>query len=488
MLRSATPNSPCLASPRRARLTRAAMARGRRGIDLVAALAAAALLLAGSAPAGLAQAPLGSVWPVLAAAVVLLVGLRIAGCYCTDTHRQTRPGDDGALMRAAMGLGGGLAACLGLALVLGATDASALRILATPLGVIGAVLAASHGLGLALAAILARAGLFAEPVVIVGASPRAQGLIERAARGRDLDVLAIFDDRAARRPQALAGVPVVGGVEALLEWPRLPEASRIVIALDGATRARTEDLLARLRTLPNQVVMLVDLDGLGRSAAALSSLAGAPVAGLSGAAPDLGRAAAKRAQDLVVGALLLVAFAPLMALIALAVKLQDGGPVFFRQDRHGFNNRIIRVWKFRSMHVAAAETRIRAQVVAGDPRVTSLGRFLRRTSLDELPQLFNVLAGEMSLVGPRPHAVGMRTGEVESHRLVADYSHRHRMKPGLTGWAQVNGSRGPMHTAAEVRQRIALDLEYIDRQSLWFDLWIMLCTAPALLGDARRTR
>jgi lipopolysaccharide/colanic/teichoic acid biosynthesis glycosyltransferase len=132
--------------------------------------------------------------------------------------------------------------------------------------------------------------------------------------------------------------------------------------------------------------------------------------------------------------------------------------------------------------------RIQNQVQPADPRVTRIGRFLRRSSLDELPQLFNVLAGDMSIVGPRPHAVGMRTGEVESHLLVAEYAHRHRVKPGITGWAQIHGSRGPVNTPEDVRERVRLDIEYIDRASLWLDLLIILRTAPSLLGDARRPR
>ena len=120
--------------------------------------------------------------------------------------------------------------------------------------------------------------------------------------------------------------------------------------------------------------------------------------------------------------------------------------------------------------------------------VTRVGRFIRATSLDELPQIFNVLSGEMSLVGPRPHAIGMKTGETESARLVAEYAHRHRIKPGMTGWAAVNGSRGPLHCEAEVRRRVQLDLDYVERQSFWLDLRILLVTIPVLLGDRTAVR
>jgi lipopolysaccharide/colanic/teichoic acid biosynthesis glycosyltransferase len=146
------------------------------------------------------------------------------------------------------------------------------------------------------------------------------------------------------------------------------------------------------------------------------------------------------------------------------------------------------VWKFRSMRHEAADATASRQVSAGDDRVTRVGRFIRATSLDELPQLFNVMTGEMSLVGPRPHAIGMKTGETESARLVAEYAHRHRIKPGMTGWAAVKGSRGPLHDATDVRRRVQLDLDYVERQSLWLDLRILLVTLPVLLGDRAAVR
>jgi lipopolysaccharide/colanic/teichoic acid biosynthesis glycosyltransferase len=175
-----------------------------------------------------------------------------------------------------------------------------------------------------------------------------------------------------------------------------------------------------------------------------------------------------------------------MLAIAVAVKLDSSGPVLYRQRRHGFNNRVITILKFRTMrHDPGAPLR---QVVQDDPRVTRIGRLLRLTSLDELPQLINVLRGEMSLVGPRPHAVGMKAAERELDDIIAEYAHRHRVKPGITGWAQINGSRGPVDTPAAVRKRVRMDLEYVSRASLWFDLQILARTAPALLGDGKATR
>ena len=181
--------------------------------------------------------------------------------------------------------------------------------------------------------------------------------------------------------------------------------------------------------LPNEVSLLFDIDG--QTEPARPCPPGADAAAAAVRPPDdPSRLFAKRVQDLVLGSLALLAAAPLMLLIAMAVKLDSPGPVFFRQRRHGFNNEAITVWKFRSMRREATDPTPRGRSRANDERVTRVGRFIRATSLDELPQLFNVLRGEMSLVGPRPHAIGMKTGDAESARLVAEYAHRHRMKPG----------------------------------------------------------
>ena len=140
------------------------------------------------------------------------------------------------------------------------------------------------------------------------------------------------------------------------------------------------------------------------------------------------------------------------------------------------------------MRNEVADLKAEQQTVAEDPRITKIGRFIRRTSLDELPQLLNVLKGEMSLVGPRPHAVGMRTAGKDSMELIAEYAHRHKVKPGMTGWAQINGSRGPLHNGADVERRVTLDVEYIERSNALFDLMIMIKTLPVLLGDSENIR
>jgi Undecaprenyl-phosphate glucose phosphotransferase len=328
-----------------------------------------------------------------------------------------------------------------------------------------------------------KSGRLTPNIVIVGATKHAERLIAAALARRDVNVIGVFDDRLARSPDALAGVPVLGDTQALMEHRITPFVDKVVVAVDPAAKSRVRELVERLRVLPNEVSLLVDLETETGRDAALSKLADAPLTRVSGIPEDDRRAFAKRMLDLTVGSIAFVALAPVMALIALWVKLDSKGPVFFRQQRHGFNNETIVVWKFRTMRADATDTKCERQVVADDERVTRAGKFLRQMSLDELPQLWNVLKGEMSLVGPRPHATRMKTGETESARLVAEYAWRHRMKPGMTGWAAIKGSRGPLHTAADVRRRVSLDIEYIERQSVWLDLYCILMTVPVLVGD-----
>jgi exopolysaccharide biosynthesis polyprenyl glycosylphosphotransferase len=283
-------------------------------------------------------------------------------------------------------------------------------------------------------------------------------------------------------------VPLLGDTDALLQHRLTPYIDRVVIAITASAETRVHELSEKLGVLPHPLNLFVDGGTPDEDDATLARIAMGVEHSLSGWRDLRGRIVAKRAMDLTLATLGLVAAGPVMLATALAVKLDSPGPVFFRQRRHGFNNEEFLVWKFRSMRHEAADAQAARQIRAGDDRVTRVGRFIRKTSLDELPQLFNVLRGEMSIVGPRPHAVGMKTAGVESAKLVAEYAHRHRMKPGLTGWAAIKGSRGPVDTPECVRRRVALDVEYIERQSFWLDLYIILMTAPCLLGDRSAVR
>jgi exopolysaccharide biosynthesis polyprenyl glycosylphosphotransferase len=185
--------------------------------------------------------------------------------------------------------------------------------------------------------------------------------------------------------------------------------------------------------------------------------------------------------DRIVGGLMLLAALPLMAIIAIAIKLESRGPVFFKQKRYGFNNELIEIYKFRSMYVDQCDATASKLVQKDDPRVTRVGAFIRKTSLDELPQLINVLLkGNLSLVGPRPHAIHAKAENRLYDEAVDGYFARHRVKPGITGWAQVNGWRGETNTQEKIQRRVEHDLSYIENWSVLFDLYILTLTPLAL--------
>ncbi|MDI9848769.1 exopolysaccharide biosynthesis polyprenyl glycosylphosphotransferase [Rhodoblastus sp. 17X3] len=191
----------------------------------------------------------------------------------------------------------------------------------------------------------------------------------------------------------------------------------------------------------------------------------------------------KRTQDVVLASALILLTAPIMAAVAIAIRLESKGPVIFRQKRTGFNGMLFELWKFRSMYSDKSDFTASIQTSRNDPRVTRVGRFIRKTSLDELPQLFNVLQGSMSIVGPRPHAVHTRTEGKSLEELAEEYAARHRVKPGLTGWAQVCGYRGQLDSIEKVRQRVAHDIEYIENWSTWLDIKIIFRTAWLVIND-----
>ena len=434
-------------------------------------------------PGGILAMPLSRALPLTAGALVILGLMRSLGLY-RFARGQRVPVHLAAVC--AVALGGGLCAMLLETLLTGTTPAFTGYILWTAL--VTLALYALHLVWSQTVIGWRASGALTPSIVLVGATRNAETLIRDALKRRDINVLGVFDDRLARSPETVEGVPVLGDAEALMTHRMTPYVDRIVLAIDPRAEKRVRELNERLSALPNEVTLLVDpIDARERSLA-LDRLARAPLASLDGRIDDDRRAFNKRMQDLIVGLSALILLSPVMLITALAIKLDSPGPVFFRQRRHGFNHEEIVVWKFRSMRQETADATASRQVTPDDDRVTRVGRLIRSTSLDELPQLFNVLKGEMSLVGPRPHAIGMKTGAVESARLVAEYAHRHRMKPGMTGWAAIKGSRGPLHSAQDVRRRVQLDIDYIERQSLWMDLWIMAVTVPVLLGDRSAVR
>ena len=328
-----------------------------------------------------------------------------------------------------------------------------------------------------------RQGRLSRMVAIVGAGEWSEQLVGklRTTGKEQIAIAGVFDDRLSRVPSHIGGCRVLGTTDDLIALTRSAPIDEIIIALPLRAEGRIGDIVAKLRSLPVDLRLSIDqigcfpMRGIGETASARTiEILDRPLKHWGGVV--------KWFEDQVLGLLALIAFAPLMAIIALAIRLNSRGPIFFVQDRFGFNNQTIRVFKFRTMYVDKADASGANRTVPGDPRVTRIGRLLRSFSLDELPQLFNVLRGEMSLVGPRPHALGMKAGERLYHDAVSDYFLRHRVRPGLTGWAQVNGLRGEIDTLDKARRRVAFDLRYIDQWSLWLDLKILLMTVATMLG------
>ncbi|MBX9747310.1 MAG: exopolysaccharide biosynthesis polyprenyl glycosylphosphotransferase [Hyphomonadaceae bacterium] len=447
-------------------------------VDWCAVVVTAQLAALWGTGAGLDELSIGVALGFVLTASALKVGL-----WLTESYRISL-----ARIKAERSIGG-LALGVVLALVASAVlapDARAAAALCAVVPVAAIVLAGIHAAFAVWIRAAHRKGAFSETIVLVGATEAAARMARRAARSGEARVLAIVDDRLSRSPYRIGDTPVGGNIDALLAWDALPNVDRIVITVTQKAEARVKHIIERLRLAPNRVDLLLDYETLNVRGARVDSLTGHAVACVSGRPRNHRRALVKRAQDVILSVGILAVFALPMLAIAAAIKLDSKGPALYRQRRHGFNNRVITVLKFRTMrHEPDAPM---AQVVANDPRITRLGAWLRRTSLDELPQLFNVLRGEMSLVGPRPHAIGMKADERDLHDIVAEYAHRHRVKPGITGWAQINGSRGPVETPAAVRRRLKLDLEYVSRASLWLDLQILARSAPIMLGDDKAVR
>jgi Undecaprenyl-phosphate glucose phosphotransferase len=352
-----------------------------------------------------------------------------------------------------------------------------------------ALLCASHAIWFGFFRRQRRLGLLTPNLMIVGATPAAERLIHAALAHREVNILGVFDDRGGeRRPRNLFDVPLLGKTVDVKSHRLLPYVDRIVVAVPAGATARIANLLTELAPIPNTVSLLVDSQDPAAEYAALDRILQVSLSDIAGVRRGAFQSAMKRTLDLTFSLIGVLVLAPAFAAIAVAIRLDSPGAVLFKQKRHGYMNEEVLVWKFRSMRVEMADYAASRQVTADDERVTRVGRFLRRTSLDELPQLWNVILGEMSLVGPRPHAIGMIAGGREASKLVETYAHRHRMKPGLTGWAAVNGSRGPADSADAIRRRVELDLEYVERQSVWFDILIILRTLPCVLGDSAVVR
>jgi Undecaprenyl-phosphate glucose phosphotransferase len=312
---------------------------------------------------------------------------------------------------------------------------------------------------------LASNGFTSRRIAIIGSGDVADQLAQTLRATPGIAVMGVFADAATPGQNSQQA-----SIADLISIGERNHVDEVVIALSEAPQRRTEQLIHELSVLPVDMWLCpAEFNMPILSTARLGTLS------LLQVKPkpirDWGYVL-KLALDYVAGIISLIVFAPVMAVVALLIKLDSRGPVLFRQRRHGYNHRVIDVYKFRTMSVAENGDRV-DQARANDPRVTRIGRFLRKTSLDELPQLFNVMKGEMSLVGPRPHAVAHNQHYRER---LERYANRHCVKPGMTGWAQIKGFRGPTEDPEKMRKRVQMDLYYIENWSLWLDIKILVMT------------
>jgi Undecaprenyl-phosphate glucose phosphotransferase len=331
----------------------------------------------------------------------------------------------------------------------------------------------------------ARQGRLDRRTVVVGADESGEQLVKalKVQDDSDIEMLGVFDDRNDDRAMdTCAGSPKLGKVDDIVEFARRTRVDLVLFALPISAETRILEMLKKLWVLPVDIRLSAHTNKLRFRPRSYSYLGEVPTLDVFEAPITDWDLVMKWVFDHIVGLVILVLALPVMGLVALAVKLDSPGPVLFRQKRFGFNNERIDVFKFRSMYHEHSDPLATKVVTRKDSRVTRVGRFIRKTSLDELPQLFNVVfKSNLSLVGPRPHAV---QGKLQSRlfdEAVDGYFARHRVKPGITGWAQINGWRGEVDTDEKIQKRVEFDLYYIENWSVLFDLYILLKTPLALM-------
>ena len=328
-------------------------------------------------------------------------------------------------------------------------------------------------------------GHFNKSAVLVGGGENAARVISVVENSVEsgVNLIGVFDDRDDdRAPSSSGGLFKLGRIDDLVDFVRSTPVDTLIITLPTYAEERIVQLLNRLWVLPVDIRLSAQGQKLRLRPRAYSYIGNLPCLDVYDKPLGEWGPLFKALMDKTLAALALVAISPLLALIAIAIKLDSTGPVIFKQKRYGFNNELIEVYKFRSMYASMTDANAAKLVTRNDPRATRVGRFIRRTTLDELPQFLNVLKGDLSLVGPRPHATQAKAGVELYEHVVDGYFARHRVKPGITGWAQVNGWRGETDTAEKIERRVEYDLYYIENWSLTFDLYILARTPLALLN------
>lgn len=333
---------------------------------------------------------------------------------------------------------------------------------------------------------IADKGRFRQRIAIVGGGKAAEDAIITLEKSTNLniEIVGLFDDRYDNRsPDSVRKHKKLGKIGDLADYARANTVDLIIVAIPMSAEQRLLQILKRLWELPVDIRVSGQAAVLKLSPRAYTYLGELPLLAIFDRPLNGWSQFLKDMMDRAIALVAIIVLSPVMLVVAAAVRYESKGPIIFKQKRFGFNNELIEVFKFRSMYTDMADASASKLVTKNDPRVTRVGRIIRKTSLDELPQLFNVLTGQLSLVGPRPHATQAKAAGTLYDDVIDGYFARHKVKPGITGWAQINGWRGETDTHEKLEQRVKHDLDYIDRWSLGLDLYILAKTPLALLKN-----
>nr|WP_321457454.1 undecaprenyl-phosphate glucose phosphotransferase [uncultured Cohaesibacter sp.] len=315
-------------------------------------------------------------------------------------------------------------------------------------------------------------------VIVGGGKPAAEIIMSlESQENNDIRICGIFDDRDDdRSPPIVAGYPKLGNVDDLVEFSRLCKIDMLIVTIPVSAEKRVLQMLHKLWILPLDIHLSAHMNKMQFRRHTYSYVGNLPTVPVFSKPIANWGGVLKRVFDVVVASLAIIALSPILIGTAIAIKLDSKGPIIFRQKRLGFNNEKVLIYKFRSLYHDQADKNAKKSVTKNDSRVTKVGRFIRKSSIDELPQLFNVLFGSLSLVGPRPHVAHQETNNRLFEEVADGYMARHKVKPGITGWAQIHGWRGEIDNDEKLKQRVQHDIYYIENWSLALDLYILAAT------------
>ncbi|SFN68965.1 Undecaprenyl-phosphate glucose phosphotransferase [Cohaesibacter marisflavi] len=322
-------------------------------------------------------------------------------------------------------------------------------------------------------------------VIVGGGDPAAEIITSlETQENNDIRICGIFDDRDDERsPPIVAGYPKLGTVDDLVEFSRLCKIDMLIVTIPVSAEKRVLQMLHKLWILPLDIHLSAHMNKMQFRRRTYSYVGNLPTVPVFAKPIANWGGLLKRVSDVVIAGISIALLSPILIGTAIAIKLDSEGPIIFRQKRLGFNNEEVVIFKFRSLYHSQSDQNAQKSVTKNDSRVTKVGRFIRKTSIDELPQLFNVILGSLSLVGPRPHVPRQQTNERLFEEVADGYMARHKVKPGITGWAQIHGWRGEIDDDEKLKQRVEHDIYYIENWSLALDLYILAVTPLKLFNQ-----